>query len=308
VKGSGFISILSLKIFVFCILMQLLLTGCIGVSKSVTDKKTSAAAAVPSTLKILDDLDAQQEIMLIFAKAYPEKISAVEFINGGWAMQVNGKRFYFANGRFLPEELREQWNNYLPYDFYAYPWIGTEKERRAEFENPVYSVGSPFLFDALYLSPTEDISWDFQEKYSFLGVKMLINSHIKPLLDKITDRIRTAAITDPSINEWIAELQTSPPTSGWNWRVIASTNRRSNHSYGTAMDLLPRDLKGRLAYWRWKANETVDRNVYYMPPEEVIKIFEAYGFIWGGRWGLVDTMHFEYRPEILLLNGFTVER
>jgi hypothetical protein len=135
---------------------------------------------------------------------------------------------------------------------------------------------------------------------------MLINAHIKPLLDTITANISSSAQTDPSINEWIAELQTTPPTYGWNWRTIAGTNRRSIHSYGTAVDLLPRDLKGRLTYWQWSVNETVDRTTYYMPPETVIKIFENYGFVWGGNWSLVDTMHFEYRPEILLLNGFTI--
>ena len=28
-------------------------------------------------------------------------------------------------------------------------------------------------------------------------------------------------------------------------------------------------------------------------------LFERYGFIWGGRWYHYDTMHFEYRPELL---------
>src|SRR5690242_16362928 len=27
--------------------------------------------------------------------------------------------------------------------------------------------------------------------------------------------------------------------------------------------------------------------------------FEQHGFIWGGRWAHYDTMHFEYRPELL---------
>jgi hypothetical protein len=222
-------------------------------------------------------------------------------------MLVNGTRFYFANGRFLPERIRRQWEEYLPYDFYEYPWTGTTELRRAIFNSPVYSVGSSFLFDALYSSPTEDDSWDLQEKYSFLGVKMLIHPNIKKLLDKIAEQIRDAAKSDPSVNEWIAELQTSPPSYGWNWRSIAETSRRSNHSYGTAIDLLPRDLKERRTYWRWNENEmidneTINRETYYMPPETVIKIFEDHGFIWGGKWDLIDTMHFEYRPEILLLN------
>ena len=34
-------------------------------------------------------------------------------------------------------------------------------------------------------------------------------------------------------------------------------------------------------------------------PQNLIDIFEKHGFIWGGRWYHYDTMHFEYRPEVL---------
>jgi hypothetical protein len=34
-------------------------------------------------------------------------------------------------------------------------------------------------------------------------------------------------------------------------------------------------------------------------PMEIVEIFEKHGFIWGGKWGHFDTMHFEYRPELL---------
>ena len=260
----------------------------------------------PSTLLIIDDLEAQEKLMKAFEQAYPE-ISSVQFLNNDWSMLVNGRRFYFANGRLLPEQLREQWEDYIPWDFYVYPWTGTEEQRNIAFNYPIYSIGSSFLFDTLYSSPTEDDSWDLQEKYSFLGVKMLIHPYIKPKLDTIESRIRAAARADSSINEWINELQTSPPTYGWNWRSIAGTNRRSNHSYGTAIDLLPRDLRGRLTYWRWDSGESKSRPVYYLPPETVIAIFEEHGFIWGGYWDLIDTMHFEYRPEILLLNDFKLD-
>jgi hypothetical protein len=29
---------------------------------------------------------------------------------------------------------------------------------------------------------------------------------------------------------------------------------------------------------------------------------EEEGFIWGGKWPMYDTMHFEYRPELILLS------
>ena len=263
---------------------------------------------IASTLTILDDPEAQHRIFLAFAKAHPTKIRDVEFIDNDWTMLVNGVRFYYAHGRFLPEELRGQWENHYPYDFYIYPWIGTDRHRRAAFNNPVYSVGSSFLFDTLYASPTEDDSWYWQEKYSFLGVKMLIHSYIKPFLNRVSDQILAAAQNDPAVNAWIAELRTSPPSFGWNWRTIAGTSRRSNHSYGTAVDLLPGNLRGRSTYWRWGGGGINDTENFYKPPEAVIKAFEDHGFIWGGKWDLIDTMHFEYRPEILLLNNILYNR
>ena len=295
----------SLMLLVCSFFTLWLLLGCR--TTPITPHEEPVPIPVASTIAIINNTEAQHRIFLAFAKAYPDKISNVEFLNNDWTMLVNGVRFYFARGRFLPEELRGQWENHFPYDFYIYPWVGTVRERRAAFENPVYSVGSSFLFDTLYLSPSEDESWELQEKYSFLGVKLLIHPHVKPLLDRVADRIRTAAQTDPSINEWIAELRTSPPSLGWSWRNIAGTNRRSNHSYGMAIDLLPRDLKGRETYWRWDSGDTMDFETYYMPPEAVIRAFEEHGFIWGGKWDLIDTMHFEYRPEILLLNNFVIE-
>ena len=31
----------------------------------------------------------------------------------------------------------------------------------------------------------------------------------------------------------------------------------------------------------------------------IVDVFERNGFIWGGKWYHYDTMHFEYRPELL---------
>ena len=37
----------------------------------------------------------------------------------------------------------------------------------------------------------------------------------------------------------------------------------------------------------------------FLFPLEIVEIFERHGFIWGGRWKHYDTMHFEFRPELL---------
>ena len=31
-----------------------------------------------------------------------------------------------------------------------------------------------------------------------------------------------------------------------------------------------------------------------------MEVFEKNNFVWGGKWGHFDILHFEYRPEIIL--------
>lgn len=76
------------------------------------------------------------------------------------------------------------------------------------------------------------------------------------------------------------------------WRNIAGTSRLSSHSLGSSIDI---NVKYS-AYWRWSKGKYLYKNKI---PQEIVSIFEKYGFIWGGKWFHYDTMHFEYRPELL---------
>jgi hypothetical protein len=116
--------------FIYCVMIMGLLIGCRGNTEI-------APPPVPSTLAIIGNIQAQEKIFLAFAEAYPDKVSSVEYIDDDWTMLVNGTRIYFANGRFLPENYRSRWEDYIPYDFYPYPWQGTEEERQAIYKNPV---------------------------------------------------------------------------------------------------------------------------------------------------------------------------
>ena len=81
-------------------------------------------------------------------------------------------------------------------------------------------------------------------------------------------------------------------------RPVKDTGRASMHSYGAAIDL----NIARSDYWLWrKATDPIPyRNRI---PQEIVDIFERHGFIWGGKWYHYDTMHFEYRPELLGISG-----
>ena len=80
------------------------------------------------------------------------------------------------------------------------------------------------------------------------------------------------------------------------YRVIKDTNRLSMHSFGIAIDLAPDTTQ----YWKNEAPNETDKIGYKNTmPLSIVRIFEKHGFIWGGRWYHYDTMHFEYRPELL---------
>jgi hypothetical protein len=86
-----------------------------------------------------------------------------------------------------------------------------------------------------------------------------------------------------------------PPGGTYVCRPVADTGQPSMHSWGAAIDINPVFSD----YWLWHRS-VGGRPVYVNRiPLEIVAIFERHGFIWGGRWAHFDTMHFEYRPELL---------
>lgn len=83
-----------------------------------------------------------------------------------------------------------------------------------------------------------------------------------------------------------------PPAGTYNCRTVADTGEPSMHSWGAAIDI----NSAHADYWLWGRGSSTTTI-----PAEIIEIFERHGFIWGGKWSHYDTMHFEYRPE--LVNG-----
>ena len=95
-----------------------------------------------------------------------------------------------------------------------------------------------------------------------------------------------------------------PSAGTYNCRVIAGTARVSAHGHAIAIDIA---LK-RAHYWR-NGKPAADGAIAYRNeiPMEIVRIFEKHGFIWGGRWYHYDTMHFEYRPELVGVSGSAAE-
>lgn len=102
-------------------------------------------------------------------------------------------------------------------------------------------------------------------------------------------------------------------------RCIRGTTRYSVHAYGAAIDLVydnywqarfrpggrrqrgTTDCRGKQpAFLHRHTGKYFHRHKYRNTmPRAIVRIFEAHGFIWGGAWYHYDTMHFEYRPELI---------
>jgi D-alanyl-D-alanine carboxypeptidase len=89
-----------------------------------------------------------------------------------------------------------------------------------------------------------------------------------------------------------------PPAGTYNCRTVADTGEPSMHSWGAAIDINAAYAE----YWLW--SRAASANTI---PAEIVDIFERRGFIWGGKWSHYDTMHFEYRPELVNAPPATVQ-
>ncbi len=87
------------------------------------------------------------------------------------------------------------------------------------------------------------------------------------------------------------------PAGTFTWRTVKGTSRRSMHSFAVAIDI----GVAYADYWRWVRPDADGRRAWRNRfPLELVEVFERHGFIWGGKWSHFDTMHFEYRPELLV--------
>jgi len=105
-------------------------------------------------------------------------------------------------------------------------------------------------------------------------------AHKLSAVSEVIDRL------PPEINKYAF-----PSAGTFNCRTVKDTGNRSAHAWGAAIDINTKFAD----YWLWAKNDGYRNRI----PFDIVDIFERHGFIWGGKWGHFDTMHFEYRPELL---------
>lgn len=143
--------------------------------------------------------------------------------------------------------------------------------------------------DTIYWMPAY-----FQHQYPLVISRI---NGISTHLQHVSDQLETLVRAHPEFIQYLDH-----PSGTFYWRHIQNSNRRSPHSFGIAIDINVQ----RSNYWIWdtgiKSNNLNQTDVITYKnqiPCEIVSVFENNGFIWGGKWQHHDTMHFEYRPEML---------
>ncbi|MFP4377258.1 MAG: M15 family metallopeptidase [Spirochaetales bacterium] len=261
-----------------------------------------------------------QQVLQALRAAYPDKVQAIERRDGDWAIQVADTWFYWEGGRLLSAGERERALQYEPIPFYSYPRElpevpeYTEAEREslearvaAMEENPPRRYYG--FYDAVWRAPDEASAYARQKTIYFLGMMTMVHRELLEDVASIEEEILELATRDREVRAFLDRLSW---VAGYHFRNVDGTSFRSNHSYGAALDLMPERFSGEQAYWRWTMRDnitwySVPNEERYLIPMSVVEIFERHGFIWGGKWRFFDTIHFEYRPEILILNGYEID-
>ena len=251
---------------------------------------------------------------LSFHLAYSDRISEPTYIDGELGFYMDATNwFYWADGKLLPESKMKEKDRFSEFRFSLYPeeLPSILEKNDTNYKNIQTVYGSRRLnvrdntfLDMLYGASTR-VSMDLNmSKMSALGRKTEGHSMVVEKLKIVDKEVTELASTNANVKDFLDSLQM---VSGYLWRNISKSSNRSYHSYGVAFDLLPKTTRGKQVYWDWsrvhyKHWYSIPYSKRWMPPDELIKIFERHGFVWGGKWQFFDTMHFEYRPEIIIYN------
>ena len=255
--------------------------------------------------------------------SYPDLVKNISFDSevNDWFITIRNQNLYWVDGRLLPKkdlQNRQKWAPIISY-FYS-----DEVQNPKDFSEELISALKPeSLIKNRKASPPPNYTFFMLlfngrnrneiikqiRRSRFLGYDVWVHQRVVAPLKRVQTKIYEAQKTNTEVKKFLKELN---QCWSFNWRVIADSGKLSNHSWGSAIDLLPANYKNKKIYWFWEAayDDSWMRIMPYRrwaPPKAVIEAFESEGFIWGGKWTLWDNMHFEYRPELLYIRNFVLK-
>ena len=273
----------------FCLL--LLLTASIGCSGKETGSLDTATAfssedAVDATET--ETIESEEELAPInlghvaLLAAYPDMIKEIK---DNRVVMVTGEELVYDDGK--EKDFQGRLDNSDIEDMFFDVYVLPNPEPSYQFD-PGRSR-SDALFKAMYGHSAAEVQKKL-ERVDWFGQKVTFTS-----VNGAADSLRAVAKELALYPELKPYLKSS---GTFYWRQVRGAKRMSAHSYGIAFDI----GVDKSDYWLWKSGSNDEsKKVKYANriPRQIVDIFQKHGFIWGGAWYHFDTMHFEFRPELL---------
>lgn len=226
----------------------------------------------------------------LLLKAYPASITSYK-----------NNKLYFKDGSFMiyDDGVKQKANQTLLdtpdiKDQFKYSYTKGATPKKIDYLFDPGRIRNTDFFKKMYGNTPDEVKKNLVE---IVWCPKLINQKIKVTkvngVDKALQRISDELDNHPELKDYITDIGGT-----FNWRLIKGTQRLSMHSFGMTIDINTKFSN----YWEWDCrctNEETQLKYINKIPQLIIDIFEKNGFIWGGKWYHYDTMHFEYRPELL---------
>ena len=231
----------------------------------------------------------KQDILTLML-AYPEYIKDIETDgNKTFIIMKSGKKILYDDMRKKGHE--EKLDNPDLQDMLEqiYPLEFTTTVMKKDFD-PGRGRNYDLLHE-VYGSSKGEIEKNLKPlQYGFAGYRFNDKNGARAALETSLKELIPLAKTRPDISSCLY-----PASGTYNYRVISGTGRLSPHSFGIAIDLKsdPRD------YWKWSTEKKAEERLKSYS-KDLVQVFEKNNFVWGGKWGHFDILHFEYRPEIMI--------
>ena len=266
-----------------------------------------------------EDISNHPEIILnAYKEAYPDLITDVIKGEKDWTVKfANGNLYYWADGKILPESALKKSEKYISYSINPYningrsPELYTEEKikklrviNRPSGKKRIVLSEEGGLYKELFAITAKKSAKKQLTEVRLCGHYITVHHNIAEKIRLIDSKIHLLAKTDPEVRSYLKNISS---IEAFNWRNIAGSDHKSNHSFGIAIDILPKKYHKKTIYWSWEQEKNRDwmllpQSRLWAPPDPVVKIFLEERFIWGGNWDKYDTMHFEYRPELIFLS------
>jgi ribosomal protein L19 len=276
---------------------------------------SALAVQLPFDAPFFSEIQPGEREIRSLAAAWPDRIQEIGPRDGDWMLSIDGSRFAWAHGRMLPESERGRWKEYAALAFYDYPRalpplpvlddpsaarlraLVTEEQRHPPRRSEKF-------LGALLKAPNRGSTESRLVRTEISGFTVTVHERLRGPVSRVSRELDFLRKSDPLVSSYMRKLA---EMNGYNFRFVEGTRSRSLHSYGTAIDLIPK-REGGYSYWQWAMGKvpdwwTIPYKDRWMPPAALVRAFERQGFVWGGKWLFFDTMHFEYRPEILLMRA-----